>query len=198
MKNLKMLTLVLCLFLTTLAFSQKLGIMAGPNFSLISPNFSEDFTIFTGYHVGSTVEVDFNDRMSVNGSLLYSVKGDKLKHGDGIVPDSELKINYLDVPVRFKYLFGQKILKPFLAAGPYLGYAISGKSTMGTQTEAIDSKKFESHYRRVDSGIGFGAGLSGNNLSFEFIFETSFVEFRRAPGNTSKFQNLVTSVSYLF
>jgi hypothetical protein len=107
---------------------------------------------------------------------------------------SDIKINYLEVPLNFLYNFQLKPGKVFFGVGPYLGYALSGKSnhynsiynnsgafTESTTSDDITFGSSANDIKAFDYGVnlqlgfifnqgvelGFGTGLGMANLSNE-------------------------------
>ncbi len=79
-----------------------------------------------GYHFGVNCKIHFSDKFFISPELLYSNKGYKSKNINAI-----LNLNYINFPVLFGY---RPIEKLSVLLGPELGYLVSAKSKINSQT----------------------------------------------------------------
>ncbi len=99
-----------------------------------------------GLKIGGVLDIGFTQHLSIQPGLFYSVKG---AHEDYIIastnPDNtttttndqkyDYSIDYFEIPVNFEYKFGYRnIGQVFIGAGPYLAYAVGGRSTKESVT----------------------------------------------------------------
>jgi hypothetical protein len=134
----------------------RLGVKAGANISGVSTdgniNFTEDNV--TGFQVGPTVEWLFIKNLGLEAAAVYSQKGIKVRNGD-IIADS--KTGYLEIPVNLKMLIRlSENFNPYVAAGPYINFKVSGDDTIGESSNNI-SNQWES--QDFGAGLNFGAGV---------------------------------------
>ena len=145
-------------------FSQAFGVRAGLNLANMtfdsdsegSDDFDTDMLI--GLNLGVSASFEISSGLMFETGLGLSQKGFKISEGGYT---GTYRVNYLDIPLTIKKSFaGDKI---FVQAGPYLGFAISGKSKSKfdgeTTDEPIDLGSDEDDtQKRLDFGLTFGAG----------------------------------------
>lgn len=91
--------------------------------------------------------------LSIQPEALYSQQGGE---NDG----NEVKIDYLQVPVLFKYALSQNATaQPNIFAGPYAGYRLVAEQEGATGGLFGGSSSIESQTEQVDYGFAFGGGL---------------------------------------
>ncbi|MBL7857498.1 MAG: PorT family protein [Cyclobacteriaceae bacterium] len=151
------------------AFAQGIsgGIKGGLN--LANQNYDvEGFTISpdnrTSFHLGGYLNVGFSESFSLQPELLFNSVGAKYT-GDG---DYLMKLNYISVPVMFKYnpapIFN-------IHAGPQFGFLMSAKGESDG-----DSEDIKDDLKGLDFGFGLGAGVDlpmGLNFSARYILGLS-------------------------
>jgi hypothetical protein len=154
MKRIKFLLLVCLLMAVSTVDAQiRLGAKGGVN--IANAKFDKDVFDsgnYTGFNIGPVVEIMFGDNgLGLDAAVLYTQKGFKSE-------EETVKDSYLQVPVNLKYKFGSSIIRPYLAAGPYIDLKISSdkvwdvsKNTQGIK-EQMKSKNF-------GAGLNFGAGI---------------------------------------
>jgi len=149
-------------------FSQ--GIKGGLN---LTNNYLSDFNTtgvnntlsaknMTGFFIGPSVEYMIPlVGLGIEASLLYSQKGSSydidLGSSKFTVKD---KVHYLDLPVNLKYKFSLLVVGVYVAAGPYVSYAISGDRSLSNLTGITSSEINRSNfYNDLDLGVNLGAGV---------------------------------------
>ncbi|GGD29723.1 porin family protein [Flavobacterium orientale] len=108
---------------------------------------------FVGFNFGLFAEFKLSQKLYIQPELLYSAQGAKEDLTiEGIDFDATLKVNYINIPVMFKYYVANDFS---LEAGPYVGFLTSAKvkveSSIGSGTE--DAKDF---FKSTDFGLGIG------------------------------------------
>lgn len=150
----KFIVLVLLMALAAMPMNAKIkfGVKGGLNIS--SVHFNKDIIDsdnVTGFQIGPMVETTLPlVGLGVDAAVLYSQKGWKLKASDDISTD--LKSNYLDIPVNLKWKFGLPAVKGYLAAGPYIGFRLGGDDILDDLLGQVKEKTFA-------AGLNFGAGV---------------------------------------
>lgn len=146
-------SVVACLLIvSTPAQAQlKFGVKVGTNFSRLS--FDSD-VYKSNNHVGFTggVMAEFMVPVlgiGVDGSVLYTRKD--VREGSGFAKSYDKKLDYLDIPVNFKWKFGVPLFKFFLTAGPNFGFMLSDMKDVKNMVETGD--------RKFDMGINVGGGI---------------------------------------
>ena len=155
--------------LNSISYAQ-LGIRAGINMANQIKSFRKEDIIagfktenLTGYHIGLNYQM-FSRRKTFAGGdigLYLSQKGfaysDSTKLID-IVTLGYKEINYLEMPVNFRYRFSHKIIGAYGTCGLYGGYLMTGKSVNETEN-SVENMLFINIIDRLDYGYCLGAGL---------------------------------------
>jgi len=137
----------------------RIGVLGGINFADIKSNSNQDKETYITPAFGLTSEFPIVQRFSVKLEPTYLKKGAKLMEGEDPMeePAANLKSNYFELPVLFKYSFLEEIT-PYLLAGITMGYQLDTKLDvkfpgLETTVEMKDvTEKFE-------FGLSFGGGL---------------------------------------
>jgi hypothetical protein len=113
------------------------GIIGGVNFQ----NFNgKDFSgaklekdLIVGYHIGANVQIPIAPGFYFQPGLLFTTKGAKDTNGG---QTSTYHLSYIELPLNllYKALLGKGFI--MLGIGPYVGYAISGKTKLEGGSEA--------------------------------------------------------------
>ncbi len=194
-----------------LTYGPRIGVnFANQNFDIEGEE--PDTKMLTAFAIGGTVDYAFNDAMSLQPSLLFSVKGYKIDYSDSedgydVTGDAKSKLNYFEIPINFVYKYDIGALKIYGAAGPYFAFALSGKYdyeyTMSyggeTETESGNSDiKFgdgedEDGIKRGDIGLNIGAGVEIN--SFQVGLNYGFGMTNTMYTDSYKAKNAVFSIT---
>jgi len=136
-----------------------LGIRGGINFAnaSIEPEFSTSSR--TGFMIGGVVEVGLSGPIYLQIEPMYTQKGAELNltlFGETLT--STGKFDYLEIPVTLKAKFGTTELKPYIFAGPNLGFNLSAEAEVevGGLSETTDVDEFT---ESIDFAIDFGGGI---------------------------------------
>jgi len=203
------------------AQSFKFGISGGLNESAVhaSPSTNTDFSTLTGFNAGAFA--DYNWRhLTIESGLYYTTKGYNSTTNVNVSPDitvdifhatGKVVLNYLEVPLNLLYNFTFPAGKLFIGGGPYLDYAVSGRST-GTTVQTDDpgttytnstsgspafgsgANEFKRAYTGIDAQTGFRLK---NGLSLNFKFEYALENIINYPQGvtTGSFKSYGYSVS---
>jgi len=170
MKNMSVFLVVLLALCMVLPVSSQvnLGILGGLNLANISvdPDEGVDWSNRTTFGFGGVLDFSLNESVALHLEPMYLQKGTKADVEETF--EIEFKAAYLEIPVMLKYAFGTSEIKPYVIAGPSIGYNLSAKVKMsgGGESEEEDVKDT---IKSFDFGLGFGAGvnvLMGNNSIF--------------------------------
>lgn len=215
MKNLpKLLIMVIVLSMTTKSFSQVIfGVKGGLNLANIfekdnDGTYSKDYKSKTGFHLGATAEFAISEKFAIEPGLLFSSKGFKVE-GDGITYTANL--NYLEIPINAIYKIDLGSAKVLINAGPYLGFAMSGKykaseAIFGENEDSkeqkieIGSDKEKDDIKAIDFGLNIGAGveIKGITIGLQYGLGLANLSLYTDNGNTFKNKVLGISVGYKF
>jgi hypothetical protein len=188
--------------LGTVTFAQfTYGVKAGLNLAnatIKSDAGSTSTSALTGLHLGATAEYAVNDKFSVEPGLLFSTKGVKYS-GEGNVRTS---VNYLEIPVNGVYKIDAGSAKVLLNAGPYLGFALSGKTKFDGGSESLKIGSGEDKdLKAFDFGLNFGAGVLLNNkitIGLQYGLGIANLAPVTDGGNTIRNKVFAISVGYKF
>lgn len=172
MKNLKIFAIAfLCLF-SVQSFAQTFGVKAGLNMANQSAkddndSYDSDNKMLLGFNAGVTAEFSVNDAFSVETGLILDSKGFKVEYTDmnGDKQTGKASLMYLDIPINAKYAFDLSGTKLYLAAGPYIGFGLTGKFKGDSDVDVKwgsstgDANSDGDDYKRLDFGLNFGAGV---------------------------------------
>jgi len=171
MKNMSVFLVVLLALCMVLPVSSQvnLGILGGLNLANISVDPEQeglDWSNRTAFGFGGVLDFNLNESVALHLEPMYLQKGTKADVEETF--EIEFKAAYLEIPVMLKYAFGTSEIKPYVIAGPSIGYNLSAKVKMsgGGESEEEDVKDT---IKSFDFGLGFGAGvnvLMGNNSIF--------------------------------
>ena len=219
--NKKVLSVILAAVLTaSYAHAQfTFGVRAGFNLTNISqeydgkkPDSDEKYKFKPGFQIGVVGELAISDAFAIQPGILFSTQGAQQKFDgkeDGESWESKLSVNlnYIQVPINAQYKLDLGGANLLLQAGPYLGYAISGKikwkSTFDGQTEEDDEKiefgsSEDDDAKPLDFGIGLGAGLQFSNIQVGLGYNLGLMNLSNEPKGVMKNNGLALTLTYLF
>lgn len=193
----KLIFAVVFLLLAQIVNSQTFGLRGGVNFA--NMNFSASGLDYSpksifGVHFGPVADFQLDESLYFNTGLLYSLKGFKVSVlGESI----QNRLNCLEIPLDIAYKFSLKgDSKFFIQAGPYLGYALSGKTKYNGETEDIEFE--DGGMKRFDLGLGFGAGLEFGAMVASLNYQMGLANMSDDSEVTAKNKVLQISVAYMF
>jgi len=186
-------------FFVQIVSAQTFGIKGGINFANVTFS-GEEMDIspksITSFHVGPVADFVLQESLHFNTGLLYSVKGFKMKMDffETITEVTE-KINYLEVPLNLAYKFTvSETSNFFVQAGPYLGYALNGKAKGGGETSDVEFG--DGKMKRLDFGLGFGAGLEFGSIITSLNYQLGLAN--TADDQDVKLKNKVFQISFAY
>lgn len=135
----KIIFLSLMVLFTAKSFSQgvDLGIKVGANFATLTELPNVDTR--TGLNFGAFFTIKFNDKIAIQGDVLYSQQGAEFDL-------DKVDLDYVNVPIVFKYYLVKKLN---LHIGPQFGFLVSD----------FDASEFEDSYESTDVSGVVGLGL---------------------------------------
>ncbi len=149
----KLLFVVVLALVSTAVFSQvKFGVKVGPNFANGSGDDFTDTDSRTSMAIGAFTKISLLEKFAFQPEIQYSMQGAKYSES-GL--DETLKLEYINIPLIFKYYI---ISGLNLNVGPQVGYlaAAKMKADYEGQTEEIDYKDY---CKEMDLGFDFGVGF---------------------------------------
>ncbi len=147
------------------------GIHGGGSFSnwtgdLISfPESSNAYKIRSDFYLGLALGWEFNEYASVLANLDFIQKGTDFQSlSDERNLEQNIRMDYLTIPIMFRLSLPQDLVKPYLQAGPYLGFLATARQDIresqldGTPIRRIEDLSVINQYASVDYGIALGLG----------------------------------------
>lgn len=186
----------LAFLISTASFAQvSIGLKGGANFSGITykdedvPGVTDNKDVLKpGFNAGLVFRFG-GEHFAVQPEIFFSQKGNKRTYKDnGVDAHDIVSLNYLEVPVLFKALFGDETIRFYLAAGPYVGYLVGGqyksKDATGETSGKINLEKqaginadgttYEWRINRLDFGGTGGIGLEVTAGPGTFFFDARY------------------------
>lgn len=131
-----------------------------------------------GLRAGMIVDIGIDDHFSFQPGIFYSMKGSKLDRvvtsGNAVVNTvttytSTYRINYLEFPLNAQVRFGDPSkFELFVGAGPYLAFALSGRSTNSTVSTFTVGNNSGTTIDQDDRDLTFGTSLLNDVKPIDF------------------------------
>ena len=137
MKKIIFLSLMVLFTAKSLSQGVDLGIKVGANFATLTELPNVDTR--TGLNFGAFFTIKFNDKIAIQGDVLYSQQGAEFDL-------DKVDLDYVNVPIVFKYYLVKKLN---LHIGPKFGFLVSD----------FDASEFEDSYESTDVSGVVGLGL---------------------------------------
>jgi long-subunit fatty acid transport protein len=187
MKKIILISFMMC---SVFAFSQKIkyGAKFGLNLSnLIGdyPSAINEHNSKIGINIGGFAQYEINEKFILQPELLFSTQGNtygfKNYYGGGSYYEGanyNIKLNYLNLPIIFKYKVAKKISIEF---GPQIGYLMSAKTKIDVTEDSRDpSQNYSIEIDISNDGVyNFGGTIvqskaSVNRLDFSLNLGSSY------------------------
>lgn len=141
------------------ANAQGLIIKAGFNYNNV--DLSKNTTVSdiksgkTGWQAGVAYQSEASHGFSFQPELIYKVSGVKLTDA------TDLRLGYVDVPLNVQWGPDLLIARPFIFAGPYLGFKLSN-TFKGTVNDIPETQRQDviDGLTKVEWGLGIGLGIN--------------------------------------
>jgi len=194
--------LIFCLFVAlTLFISQSIVAQDNPinlgarfGLNLGDASFDPDLpsgvttSMRTGFAFGAYGEIGVAENFFVAGELLYLQSGLISKEDAG---EATWKIDYFAIPISAKYKFAieNSSVKPYVFAGPTLGFNLSAKVSNGTEVDIKDN------IESINFGLHFGAGAefeisTGTNLFFDASYGLGLSDIYKESAGVTENQKI--------
>ncbi len=145
-----------------------------------------------GISAGVVGKLPLTDKIFIQPELNYDQQG-AVEKGSFLGEDFQVryKLNYINLPVMFKYYVEGGF---FLQAGPQLGYLIKNDMNIEGESSGIsfdldDTKKF-------DFSLGLGAGYQYGNYFVDARYKFGLVNVYEIDNSEDNFQNRVFQLSF--
>ena len=137
MKKIIFLSLMVLFTAKSLSQGVDLGVKVGANFTTLTE--LPDVDTKTGLNFGAFFTIKFNDKIAIQGDVLYSQQGAEFDF-------DKVDLDYVNVPIVFKYYLVKRLN---LHVGPQFGFLVSD----------FDASEFEDSYESTDVSGVVGLGL---------------------------------------
>ena len=142
----------------------RVGVAAGPNFARFSGTLVPaeiDFSGATNLGVGAVVEVDVSRRLSLACTPTLLQKGTSFQ-GWGSASDTtgSVDMTYLELPLLARYSLGSSRVRPYVTAGPTIGFRREASITQVEKGELGVTEDIKDITQGFDLGVGLGAGVA--------------------------------------
>jgi|SRR6056297_1401652 len=151
-----------------------------------------------GFAIGGFVLMPLNENMSVQGELMYVMKGQKWE-GGGIYEDLEITADVIEVPILLRYVAMENIA---FYGGFSFDYLLSAKEKYGSSDD-YDLIE-EEMVNRFGYGLSFGAQYLMNDIVFDLRYDLGLSNYMNEDksyhdfyGDT-KTNTIYITVGYLF
>lgn len=191
------------LLLTLKVSAQGIGIETGLNLSKLKvtvdgedPLKNGDTKLFPRFRFGINYDFPVTENFYINAGVNYAPKGLKYSENvsgteSGILysesSENEISLDYIEIPIYGKFIMGNNEMKLFGKFGPYISYAVSGKSyynysitfpdypqynqsSSDTDKDIIGTDKDKNFIKPLDFGFGFGVGINYKNLECSITY----------------------------
>lgn len=161
--------------------SARVGLMGGFTSSSTSIK-NMDSKSVSLYHVGLTAEIPLFGGFAIQPGLLYQVKGMSAdKFNSSTISESlgsfETKVGYLEVPVQVQWGLDLLAFRPYVFAEPFVGFRV------GQNTKGEVAGKLKDDLKKVEYGLGLGAGVDVWRLQLSVKYFWNFGKIYDKDGN---------------
>jgi hypothetical protein len=165
-----------------------------------------------GFHVGGTVDIGLAGILSLETGTLFTSKGSRMSesYSNGIEYEMKQVMNtyYLEVPVKARVSAEIGNVGAYVAAGPYVGVGLFGKSKLETTLNGHSEEEKEDiswgsdeekdDMKRMDTGLTFGGGVELGPVEIGVAYNLGLLNLSPFEEEDFKFtnRNLGISVAY--
>ena len=190
-------------------FGQTFGFKGGLNLSnmVYKPDgsgSSHNYNVHSEFHFGIITDIPFSKKVSLETDLILSTKGIHVKQEkyNGFSPDEgTIQLLYLDIPAALKIFLSDNNTKPYLLAGPYAGFGISGKVTINDQSQSIHfGSAYDEDFKDLDFGFTVGGGMEINGFLLGLNYDIGLINIYSHEDIHGKVynRNVRISIGYVF
>ena len=174
----------------------KFGAKGGVNFANVVGDDAGDANMFVGFNAGFFVEIPVTDKLTIQPEILYSAQGSKSEGPlviDGSLYDvkATMKLNYINIPVMFKYNVVEKFS---LEAGPYVGFLTTAKMKVDVDGYGSATEDMKDLVKSTDFGVALGMNYDFSDVIFANVrYQGGLTQI----GDTGEGDNIKNSVFQL-
>ena len=139
----------------------------------------------TGFMIGGFAAIPIGESMAIQPEVFYVEKGTKfdevLENGSEV--EAKLKLNYIDIPVLFKYTMAGESARPYFLAGPSIGFKTSAKIKVQDESADFD------YVKSTDFGLVFGLGVNFQKFLIEGRYGLGLSNINDFPDDPDSIKN---------
>lgn len=181
------------------AGSFRFGITGGGNLS--TANVEASHSSKFGFHAGLVGEYNIYEYLYINATLKYSMRG--VKDVAASIYKFEWNPGYIELPIHVGYRYSvSDEFKIFVDAGPYFGYAVSGKLKANDGSDAdlysdAATAILGGKYKRFEFGLGGAVGLEYSGVQLRIGYDHALTKMCDM-NNSAKNSNFYFGLAYMF
>jgi hypothetical protein len=163
------------------------GLKAGLSLAKITGDDVGDVQTKAGFMIGGFAAFPLGENTALQPEILYTQKGAK---ADGLGGEEVLSLNYIDVPILFRFTVAGEGARPIFLLGPSIGFKASDKFTVGGEEVEIGD------FKSTDFGLVFGLGAQIQQFVGEVRYNLGLTNILDVPdeANTASIKNSVISL----
>ena len=151
----------------------------------------------SGFVAGIGMSRDVAKDITFDAELLYVQKGFDQTSG---LDEIKLKLGYIEVPLLFRAMFAGGSARPFITAGPALGFKVSCSAEASSGGNGVSqdcSSSDNGGVKSFDFGVMLGAGVTVRNVTISARYDVGLanIEPNPGPGESVKNRALMLLVS---
>lgn len=180
----KLIVFAAALLVSATAFAEGFGIVGGYTSSSMKMH-EMTFKSSAGVHAGFAYNVPLGIGFSLQPELIYNVKGYNWQGDkDAAALQEKAKFGYVEVPVQLQWGPDLLLLRPYVLAEPFVGFAVTGKKILTAGETKVNWDNFKS---RLEYGVGVGAGIEiYNRVQVSFKYYWNFEDAKQWSDITDK------------
>ncbi len=133
-----------------------LGFEAGLNIANTNQTPSTSFGSKTCFIIGAVLDAPITPSFSIAPGLRFITKGNSYAGADGVASNS---LSVIEIDALAKVKFPMTDIKPYIFAGPNLGFIMSASYTQTPTGGTSSTTDVSSSVETIDFGLMFGGGL---------------------------------------
>ncbi|MEP6835567.1 MAG: porin family protein [Gemmatimonas sp.] len=143
--------------------AQRFGIIAGGTFSNLRSSDDIDFKRRTGTIFGGSVQLPLGSAITLQPEFLFLNKGTKFNKG-GPSGESNVRLDYLELPLLLRYDFSRGTIGPHIYAGPSVGFNVGCKIDANGNNSLPSTDCTDDNFKpkKLDYGLTVGTGVDFN------------------------------------
>lgn len=180
----KLIVFAAALLVSATAFAEGFGIVGGYTSSSMKMQ-EMSFKSSAGVHAGFAYNVPLGIGFSLQPELIYNVKGYNWQGDkDAAALQERAKFGYVEIPVQLQWGPDLLLLRPYVLAEPFAGFAVTGKKFLEKGETKVNWDNLKS---RLEYGVGVGAGIEiYNRVQVSFKYYWNFEDAKQWSDITDK------------